>query len=206
MPAAAGSGPWITGSFMCLRPAVAGGKEPFWGRGVLELGSRSSRPTIQAMAFGLALLIYVGVYLASQRWLGDIFTAYTRACITLLLSPAVLFCAAALSEWLAGRGSALAGLMATAVFGLPLFLLALVGLFLGALIGWARMGARAGVGDQPGAELGSDATCPQCGHPLAAHRLSDVKPVHLQCGHAGCGCVTHSQPSNDQIESSDRER
>lgn len=143
------------------------------------------------MSILLALLIYVGVYIASQRWLGHTFTAYTRICITLLLSPAVLFCAVALSELFVGRGNGLAGLMALAIFGLPLFLLALVGLLLGALVGWARFGAQAVAGEHSCAQLASDAPCAQCGHPLAAHRLSDVKPVYLQCRHEGCECTTN---------------
>lgn len=147
--------------------------------------------TIRAMSFALALLIYVGVYIASQRWLGDIFTAYTRICITFLLSPAVLFCSFALLELLTGEGNGLAALVAIAVFGLPLFLLALVGLFLGSVVGWVRLGAGPSVGRPSSEELASEATCSRCGHPLATHRLSDTKPVYLQCDHAGCGCTTH---------------
>lgn len=168
-----------------LRPGAVG------GQGSLSMDSFPGCCTLRVMSFALALLIYVGVYMASERWLGDIFTAYTRICITLLLSPAVLFCSGALIELLTGKGNGLSVLMAIAVFGLPLFLLALVGLFLGSVVGWARLGTGASVGRSPSEELASEATCSRCGHPLATHRLSAIKPVYLQCDHAGCGCPTH---------------
>lgn len=147
------------------------------------------------MSIVVIVLIYVGVFLGLRRLLRDIFSTYTRICITLLLAPAFVL----LVDWLAeslvrsGVGDADLSLLVWFWIGVPLVPIALVGLFIGAVVGWVRLGVQTATGQTSAFEPADAVRCSTCGHPLSEHALSVTEPVFVLCSHAECECMTPSR-------------
>jgi hypothetical protein len=138
-------------------------------------------------------LAYVGTYVTLRKLIGDALSFYTVVCSTFILSPAILYFTVAALEFLTGKGTGFGGLMVIAVMGFPLALLALLALFLGAVVGWVRHGTGASVSSN---EASDNLFCKQCGHVSTSHTRSHLVPPQLCCSVKGCTCVVHLEEFN----------
>lgn len=146
----------------------------------------SPRATDESIMFlVLMLLAYIGTYLALRSLVAEAFSTYSIICATFVFSPALIFLAVRIVELATGGGSGFAGVFALAGIGLPVAILALLALFVGALVGWVR--ATFGISTRSPSE--PDALCGQCGHSSAQHRMTAVVPPLLACSVDGCDCA-----------------
>lgn len=136
----------------------------------------------------LMLLSYIGTFVALRKLAGDAFSTFGTVCATFILSPALVFFAARLIELASGGGTGFAGAFVVAVVGLPLAVLAMLALFVGALAGLVRadFGSSAQVLTEP------SLLCGQCGHPAGQHYITAVIPPQLACRVDGCACALSS--------------
>lgn len=131
------------------------------------------------------VLLYLITYAALRWLLRGVVSGFSVVCATLLLSPALFFASALLLELATGKGTGLAGIGLVVWVGLPLALVALAAMFVGALTGWVSLGLRAASGGRANRQ---ELVCEHCGHQVSAHRLAPVDSPAVSCTVAGCSC------------------
>jgi hypothetical protein len=127
-------------------------------------------------------LSYVGTYLAIRKVAGLASSVYYTTCTTLILSPALCYAMVFLTELMSGLGTGFAGVFVIAAIGLPLALLGLLGLCIGSLLGWVRLGTAA-------TPMETALRCDNCGHPASEHRITAFGKPQLVCLVNDCKCV-----------------
>jgi len=93
--------------------------------------------------FLVTLFVYAGMFVLLRKLLGVAMSVYGVACLTLLLSPILLYAALLLSEPLALGMGAMGGLTLIFFVGLPLTILGAVALLVGSVAGWLSPSTKA---------------------------------------------------------------